>query len=134
MSQVLLAILTSHGVMHTEGDSNSSDAVRSPLVLVGGLTEDEEEYIRQNATQLGNGAARRTTDLIMTSWALFCSVPVVFQLLVGMALIATCFILPYIAMYISRAIHVPERKTRMSVSLATAVILFCTILVVQAYF
>lgn len=129
MTEVFYAIV--HAGLHPKKDDFPRIGKAGPLVFVSGLTDGEQEFIRQNKSHLGSGSARRTSDYVVALWELFRSLPIVVQLLFVAGMIVSIIILPYFIMYIYLANNAPESGSRMLSSLVTGIVLFIVLVTVQ---
>lgn len=131
MTEVFYAIV--HAGLHPKENDFPRIGKAGPLVLVSGLTDGEQEFIRQNKSQLGSGSARRTGDYIVALLALFRSLPIVVQLLFVAGFIASIIIIPYFIMYIYLANKAPETGSKMLSSLVTGIVLSVVLVAVQMF-
>lgn len=87
------------------------------LVFVPGLSDGEKDFIRENKSRLGSGAAKQAADYTHARWVNFRSTPIVLQLLAWVAAVVIIISIPYVLMYIGRATQSRESQTRMLTSL-----------------
>lgn len=134
MTSLLTAIFLSR---HRQGGGGERDGDRKkaadvPLVFVQGLTEGEQDFVRDNRTQLGSGKAKHAWDAIVEDWKIFRSIPIVLQLLVLVVLLLVVIFAPFVGNVILMAIQSPDQHAaiRMMVSLGALAVLSVAILMV----
>lgn len=113
-----------------EADQPVVDTGVEPLVLVPGLSTEEQVFVRENRSQLGSGHVKKAVDVTHSWLVLFFSLPIVIQLLMILALIMLIVITPFVIQYTKMAIQSPESSSRTVLSLAVFIIISLLILVV----
>lgn len=130
MSSVLGAILFPPV---SDPDAHRPLSSTASLQFVNGLTDGEQLFIQDNSNQLATSHARMAADYTVSIWLLFRHLPIVVQLLVMIGVFVAIANIPYVIMYIVRAIQAKESKARMIASLCTAITLIIVIVLVHVF-
>lgn len=101
------------------------------LVMVPGLSEEEQVFVRENRGQLGSGNAKKTADYSYSWWVMFRKLPFVVQMLAVVLLLVIIIIVPFVVQYAKMAVQSHDNGTRTILSMIVFTVLAVTIVMVM---
>lgn len=128
MTSILAGMYTAY--RHPDRERDPQD---KPIEFAQGFTDDEKTFITQNRSQLGRGTAKQAAEYSRSMWAVFMSLPLVFQLLIGVCTIVSIIVSPFVIMFIIRALQAPDTQVRMIATLGCFVVVLCATVVVLVW-
>lgn len=131
MTSIVASVLTAYAYPRSDEDrARERGNVEKSVQFAPGLSEEERDFVTQNKALLGSGRAKRAADLTRSTWQMFRSIPIVFQLLTVVVLFVCIITTPFLIMYIIRAIEAPDSQIRMIATLCSFVAVFVAIVLV----
>lgn len=120
MTEIICSIISSYYEQGAYAKVAAPQDLTEPLVFVPGLTSDEQAFIRDNKSKLGSGKAKQAADFTHAQWGKFRKVPIVFQILAWVLLVVIIATIPFVFMYIGRAVRNMHTYARMTSSMGVA--------------